>query len=58
MPELDGIEATTRLAAGVARARVLALTTFDLEQYGYRALTAGASGFPVSTPGPRARAAA
>jgi DNA-binding NarL/FixJ family response regulator len=45
MPDLDGIEATARLAASGARARVLVLTTFDLDEYVYRALTAGASGF-------------
>jgi DNA-binding NarL/FixJ family response regulator len=45
MPDLDGIEATTRLARTGARARVLVLTTFDLDEYVYRALKAGASGF-------------
>jgi DNA-binding NarL/FixJ family response regulator len=45
MPELDGIEATRRLAAAGGRARVLMLTTFDLDEYVYRALKAGASGF-------------
>ena len=45
MPELDGIEATARLAVAGARARVLVLTTFDLDEYVYRALKAGASGF-------------
>jgi DNA-binding NarL/FixJ family response regulator len=45
MPELDGIEATARLAAAGARARVLVVTTFDLDAYVYRALKAGASGF-------------
>jgi DNA-binding NarL/FixJ family response regulator len=45
MPELDGIEATARLAASGARARVLVLTTFDLDEYVYRALKSGASGF-------------
>jgi DNA-binding NarL/FixJ family response regulator len=45
MPELDGIEATARLARTGARARVLVLTTFDLDEYVYRALKAGASGF-------------
>jgi DNA-binding NarL/FixJ family response regulator len=44
MPELDGLEATRRiLAAGSAR--VLILTTFDLDEYVYEALSAGASGF-------------
>lgn len=45
MPELDGIEATARLAASGSRARVLILTTFDLDEYVYRALRNGASGF-------------
>ena len=48
MPHLDGIEATKRiLAAGEAAAdvRIIILTTFDLDQYVYAALTAGASGF-------------
>ena len=47
MPEMDGLEATRRiLAAPAARGcRVLILTTFDLDQYVYAALTAGASGF-------------
>ena len=45
MPELDGIEATARLVRSGARARVLVVTTFDLDEYVYRALKAGASGF-------------
>jgi DNA-binding NarL/FixJ family response regulator len=45
MPELDGIEATARLVIAGARTRVLMLTTFDLDEYVYRALKAGASGF-------------
>jgi DNA-binding NarL/FixJ family response regulator len=45
MPELDGIEATARLTNSGSRARVLMLTTFDLDEYVYRALKAGASGF-------------
>jgi len=45
MPELDGIEATSRIAATGSSARVLVLTTFDLDEYVYRALRAGASGF-------------
>jgi DNA-binding NarL/FixJ family response regulator len=47
MPELDGIEATRRIASGLEedRARVLILTTFDLDEYVYDALGAGASGF-------------
>ena len=46
MPRLDGIEATRRiLAAPGNRATVLILTTFDLDEYVYDALQAGASGF-------------
>jgi DNA-binding NarL/FixJ family response regulator len=47
MPEMDGIEATRRICASpdTARARVLVLTTFDLDAYVYSALRAGASGF-------------
>src|SRR5499427_3936306 len=45
MPELDGIEATGRLVRSGGRARVLILTTFDLDEYVYRAMRAGASGF-------------
>jgi DNA-binding NarL/FixJ family response regulator len=47
MPGLDGIEATRRIVAdtNTAHARVLILTTFDLDEYVYGALRAGASGF-------------
>jgi DNA-binding NarL/FixJ family response regulator len=46
MPVMDGIEATRRLrAAGLRRVAVLMLTTFDLDEYVYEALRAGASGF-------------
>jgi DNA-binding NarL/FixJ family response regulator len=46
MPALDGIEATRRITAGPGRSpRVLILTTFDLDDYVYGALRAGASGF-------------
>jgi len=45
MPHMDGIEATVRLTAMGCRARVLMLTTFDLDDYVYAALRAGASGF-------------
>ena len=45
MPELDGIEATARLVRSGSRTRVLVVTTFDLDEYVYRALKAGASGF-------------
>ena len=45
MPELDGLEATRRILAAGDTARVLILTTFDLDEYVYEALRAGASGF-------------
>jgi DNA-binding NarL/FixJ family response regulator len=45
MPEMNGIEATTRLVEGGSRARILMLTTFNLDEYVYHALKAGASGF-------------
>jgi DNA-binding NarL/FixJ family response regulator len=45
MPELDGLEATRRILAADADARVLILTTFDLDEYIFEALSAGASGF-------------
>jgi DNA-binding NarL/FixJ family response regulator len=47
MPVLDGLEATRRLVAAAADTRVLILTTFDLNEYVYEALRAGASGFLV-----------
>lgn len=45
MPGVDGIEATRRIVAAGSRSRVLILTTFDLDEYAYAALRAGASGF-------------
>jgi DNA-binding NarL/FixJ family response regulator len=45
MPRVDGVEATRRLARAGSDARVLILTTFDLDEYVYEALRAGASGF-------------
>jgi DNA-binding NarL/FixJ family response regulator len=45
MPVLDGVEATRRIVEGNARARVLILTTFDLDEYAFEALRVGASGF-------------
>ena len=45
MPGLDGIEATARVAAGPDAPRVLVLTTFDLDEYVYAAMRAGASGY-------------
>jgi len=45
MPAMDGIEATRRLTASGSPVRVLVLTTFDLDEYVYDAVRAGASGF-------------
>jgi DNA-binding NarL/FixJ family response regulator len=47
MPEMDGLEATRRILAapGAQELRIIILTTFDLDQYVYAALAAGASGF-------------
>jgi DNA-binding NarL/FixJ family response regulator len=45
MPNLDGVEATRRLVESGTQARVLVLTTFDLDEYVYAAIRAGASGF-------------
>ncbi|MEU9919355.1 response regulator transcription factor [Streptomyces sp. NPDC051001] len=45
MPGMDGIEATRRIVESGGRSRVLVLTTFDLDEYAYEALRAGASGF-------------
>jgi DNA-binding NarL/FixJ family response regulator len=45
MPRLDGIEATRRLRAQPGSPQVLVMTTFDLDEYVYEALRAGASGF-------------
>ena len=45
MPGVDGVAATRRLIESGSRARVLVLTTFDLDEYVYAAIRAGASGF-------------
>ncbi len=45
MPGTDGIEATRRITAADASVRILVLTTFDLDEYAFGALRAGASGF-------------
>nr|WP_260149060.1 response regulator transcription factor [Microbacterium endophyticum] len=45
MPEVDGIAATKRIVAAQPSARIIVLTTFDLDEYAFGALRAGASGF-------------
>jgi DNA-binding NarL/FixJ family response regulator len=45
MPGLDGVEATERIVASGSQSRIIILTTFDLDEYAYGALRAGASGF-------------
>ncbi|MCX4967785.1 response regulator transcription factor [Streptomyces sp. NBC_00654] len=45
MPEMDGLEATARIVASTPDTKVLILTTYDLDEYVYQALCAGASGF-------------
>ena len=45
MPGMNGIDATTRIVAALPECRVIILTTFDLDEYAFAALRAGASGF-------------
>jgi DNA-binding NarL/FixJ family response regulator len=45
MPEMDGVQATREIVASESSARIIILTTFDLDEYVYAALRAGASGF-------------
>lgn len=53
MPRMDGVETTRRLLSGPEpRPRVVVLTTFDLDEYVYAALRAGASGFLLKDAGP------
>jgi DNA-binding NarL/FixJ family response regulator len=47
MPELDGVQATRQIIESDSAARIIILTTFDLDEYVYAALRAGASGFLV-----------
>ena len=59
MPRVDGLAATREIVAGAAMGvRVLILTTFDLDEYVYEALKAGASGFLLKTAPPAELAAA
>jgi DNA-binding NarL/FixJ family response regulator len=53
MPRMDGVEATRRIRAGGDAPRVLILTTFDLDEYVYEAIRAGASGFLLKDTGAR-----
>jgi DNA-binding NarL/FixJ family response regulator len=52
MPELDGLQATRRILASDKAARILILTTFDLDEYVFEALRAGASGFVLKDDSP------
>jgi DNA-binding NarL/FixJ family response regulator len=52
MPELDGLQATRRILAADPAARILVLTTFDLDEYVFEALRAGASGFVLKDDSP------
>jgi DNA-binding NarL/FixJ family response regulator len=58
MPELDGIQATERILAVDGAARILILTTFDLDEYVFKALAAGASGFVLKDDSPEQLVAA
>ena len=58
MPVLDGIEATRRILAAGSRARIVMVTTFDQDEYVYKALRAGASGFLLKALAPERLAAA
>ena len=60
MPEMDGLEATRRIIAAqpACGCRIIMLTTFDLDQYVYAALAAGASGFLLKDVSPEHLAAA
>ena len=52
MPELDGLEATRRILAADDTPRILILTTFDLDEYVFEGLKAGASGFVLKDDSP------
>ena len=58
MPRLDGLEATRQILAADAAPRVLVLTTFDLDEYIFEALNAGASGFVLKDDPPESLVAA
>ena len=52
MPELDGLQATEHILAANSAARILILTTFDLDEYVFKALRVGASGFVLKDDSP------
>ena len=52
MPNIDGVEATRRIVERGSGARVIVLTTYDLDEYVYEALRAGASGFLLKDAAP------
>ncbi|WP_446474010.1 response regulator transcription factor [Actinomadura opuntiae] len=52
MPRMDGIEATRRVVSGEAAPKVIILTTFDLDEYAFAAIKAGAGGFLLKDAGP------
>jgi DNA-binding NarL/FixJ family response regulator len=52
MPRMDGIEATRRITQGGDRPKVIILTTFDLDEYAFAAIKAGAAGFLLKDAGP------
>jgi len=58
MPELDGLQATERILAADSATRILILTTFDLDEYVFKALRAGASGFVLKDDSPEQLVAA
>ncbi|WP_344012755.1 response regulator transcription factor, partial [Microbacterium natoriense] len=58
MPEMDGIEATRRIVRSAPSTRVLVLTTFDLDEYAFGSLRAGASGFLLKNTPPATLTAA
>ncbi len=58
MPRMNGIEATERIVASEPESRVLILTTFDLDEYAFSGLRAGASGFLLKDTPPEALVAA
>ncbi|MBE1532938.1 response regulator [Actinomadura algeriensis] len=52
MPRMDGIEATRRIVAAGEKPKVVILTTFDLDEYAFAAIKAGAGGFLLKDAGP------